>query len=267
MTAPTWTKAAASERVLVVIPDRDSPPKRDWAYVFKPAAFALRQHLIPGSVEVVQLPVPVVDPLTLTISGREKAEGYAEAGRQLVELLERQLTVPGMLRPTRVVLLCHGWATGLQLGIRIKRQLGPDAEHARRFVAALERLQPRSVVLFACSAGDAPGSSQNKSGDAAGSLAAWIATEARCPVLAHWTAGHATRNPDLIWVGAGDQLGTEAYARGSQSYRRARALLTGSAASGMRPPVGHVRPAWASLVLCETLDEVRVLLSAEPAHE
>lgn len=259
----TTEPSAAGERALVLLPDRDSPPKRDWAGAFRPAAIALQQHLRPGFVDVVQVPVPTVDPVRLTITGAEKQKGFEVAARATCQAIERG-------GYTRIVLLCHGWSTGLQLGIRASKQRGGDAAHLTRFVRAISACAPRSVTLFACSAGDAPGSSKDAHNDGDGSLAEWLSGTCHVPILAHWTAGHATRNPDLIFftpeaaittVSSGEVVAP----RGTPEYRRARALLTSGASSGKRPPVGHTRPAWASLVLCSTLGEVRALLASEPA--
>lgn len=254
--------AAEGERVLVLLPDRDSPPKRDHSALFAPAARAMVKHLAPAEVETVEIPVPVVDADTLTIAGPAKQRGFEEAARAALEAIER--------RPwTRIVFLCHGWATGLQLGFRSRKQRGLDAEHMDRLVSAVASCAPRSVTLFACSAGDAPGSGKHDAGGGSGSLAWELAGAAGVPVLAHWTAGHATRNPDLIHFAPTDARGTargEVVARrGSPAYQRAAALLTGTKPSGRLPPVGHARPAWASLALCTTLGDVRALLAAEPA--
>lgn len=257
----TAEPTAAGERVLVLLPDRDSPPKRDWAGAFRPAAIALQQHLRPGFVDVVQVPVPTVDPVRLTITGKDKQVGYEAAARATCQAIERG-------GYTRIVLLCHGWSTGLQLGIRSAKQRGGDEAHLERFFDALRPLKARSITLFACSAGDAPGSSKGAHLDGVGSLAEMIAAATVTPVLAHWTAGHATRNPDLIFFQPSVITGVDGEVvapRGTPEYRRARALLTSGASSGKRPPVGHTRPAWASLVLCSTLGDVRALLASEPA--
>lgn len=138
--------------------------------------------------------------------------------------------------------LCHGWATGLQLGFCTRK-------------------------LFACSAGDAPGSAKHDAGGGSGSLPWELAAATRVPILAHWTPGHATRNPDLIRfspgaVGAAGLPGELVARRGSSAYQRAAALLTGTKPSGKLPPVGHTRPAWASLPLRTSLGDVRALLAA-----
>lgn len=258
----TTEPTAIGERVLVLLPDRDSPPKRDWAGAFRPAAVALVQHLRPAFVDVVQVPVPTVDPVRLTITGKDKQLGYEAAARATCQAIERG-------GYTRVVLLCHGWATGLQLGIRSAKQRGGDAAHLERFLGALAALKARSITMFACSAGDAPGSSKGAHLDGVGSLGELVAARTVTPVLTHWTAGHATRNPDLIHfmpeIIVAAAHGEVPCERGTPEYRRARALLTSGASSGKRPPKGHTRPAWASLVLCSTLVEVRALLASEPA--
>lgn len=254
--------SADGERVLVLLPDRDSPPKRDYSGAFRPAAVALLQHLRPAHVELAEVPVPTVDPVRLTITGAEKQRGYEDAARKTCEAIERG----GW---TRVVLLCHGWSTGLQLGIRMAKQRGGDGAHLVRFVDALTALTPRSITLFACSAGDAPGSSKSVHNNGKGSLAEYLCGQVGVPVLAHWTAGHATRNPDLIHFSPeqfhGRARGEVVAERGTQAYRRARALLTAGASTGKLPPRGHTRPAWASLVLTTSVEDVRALLASEPS--
>lgn len=260
----TAEPSATGERILVLIPDRDSPPARDYAGAFRPAASALVQHLRPALVEVVEIPVPTVDPVRLTITGKDKQRGYEAAARATCEAIERG----GW---TRIVLCCHGWSTGLQLGIRMAKQRGGDAAHLSRFVDALGENPRRSLTLFACSTGDAPGSSKSAHGDGKDSLAEYLAAHGRAFTLSHWTAGHTTRNPDLIGftptIGVFDPAADAevVYERGTPAYRRARALLTGTAPTGTKPPKGHTRPAWASLALCSTLAEARALLASDPA--
>lgn len=248
-----------SENVLVLIPDRDSPPKKDWSGAFRPGADLMEKHL---HATVHEIEVPTVDPIRLTITSADKQRLYEQAARDVLEEIEQG----GW---TRIVFCCHGWSTGLQLGLRTNKERGGDVGNWTRFVGALRKCTGlRSVTLFACSAGDAPGSSKSAHGNGVGSLASELAHLAAVPVLAHTTAGHATRNPDLIHFTA-DGTGEVPFERGTAGYRHAcRHLLVRKSPTGKAvpppPPKGSTMPAWCSLVLCSTVDEVRALLASEP---
>lgn len=246
-------------RVLVLAPDRDSPPKRDWTGAFRPAGQLLERHL---GATVVSVPVPTVDPSTLTIAAGAKQAGFEGAARVSLAAIERY-------SPAHLVMLCHGWATGLQLGFRSAKQRGRDRENIEALLELLAELRAsgilRSVCLFACSAGDEPASGKSSPGTGDGSIADLIRDRTGAPVVAHWTVGHATRNPDLIVFDAGTAplIGGTAVQRSTPLYRNAVRLLCGTGAQ--KAPRGDVRPAWTSLPLVTSWAEMHELLSQAAA--
>lgn len=257
----------ADERILIALPDRDSPPKRDHKSVFAPESKTLARVFGPTQTTVVQIEVPVVEPGSLTIASAKKQAGFERAAAALTSAV-----AAGNF--TRVVLMCHGWATGIQLGLRSSGHKGNDAANFAAFVAALKR-QPdlRSITLFACSAGDEPSSKESSPGTGEASFADALRDAVGRPVIAHWSAGHATRNPDLIVFEANDapQLGgIVPLRRGTTAYRNGHRLLTarkpkaGGVASGDKPPAGHLRPAWTNLVLVGSASGLLSLLSSTP---
>ena len=111
----------SAERILCLLPDRNSPPKTDYSGAFRPAADLLVKHIGATAREVE---VPVVDPIRLTdasssnlavagalsdaftndsqASGAVLPEDKAEAVRRL-----QAPPAPG-LRPTRVAMVGDG---------------------------------------------------------------------------------------------------------------------------------------------------------------
>ncbi len=262
---------AANERILILIPDRDSPPKKDYTHVFLPEARGLARAYA-GQAEVVQVQVPTVDPKTLTIPPGSKRQGFAEAARQTLAAIGRGSW-------TRIVFMCHGWDAGFQLGFRMTKQTTDDKANLAALIIALNRQrafspQLRTITLFACSAGDEPASSKSSPGTGDNSIADYIRDQVGCAVIAHWTTGHATRNSDLIFFdGSSVPLvgGVPFPPRGSSAYRNTLRLLTNAKdkktnlASGSLPPKGHSRPAFASIPLCNSVHDLQTLLSSEPA--
>lgn len=240
-------------RVVVFTPDRNSPPKQDYTGAFKPCGELLAKHLI---ATVVPIPVPTVDPSSLTIAPGAKQAGFERAGRIVVQAIERY-------RPAHLVMLCHGWSTGLQLGFRSKKQRGRDAENLDALLDRLVDLRLegvlKSVCLFACSAGDEPGSEDSSPGTGDGSFADLIRDQTGAPVLAHWTVGHATRNPDLIFFDSPSGVGGKAVMRGTPLYRNTVKLITGAGAK--KTPLRDVRPVWTSLPLVTSWADLEELLS------
>lgn len=268
MAEPTISK---SERILILIPDRDSPPKRDYTGAFKPAAEALcRFYAEAGECLVKTVPVPTVDPLTLTLDSAEKQRSYEAAAKTCIE------TINGG-KWTRIIFICHGWSTGIQLGFRISKQRGNDARNVTALINALccKQTDLKAITLFACSVGDEPASSESSPGTGDNSFADLLRHQVRrCTVFAHRTVGHATRNPDLITFEASRVpiIGGVAWPiRDTAAYRNAAKLLTQQRqggdehASGDLPPKGGTRPAWASIPLCDNLYALQTLLSSEPA--
>jgi len=261
----------ASDEVLILVPDRNSPPKRDFDNVFWPEATTIQKHLGgPTRATIEKIEVPAVDPNTLTITGSAKQRGFERAARQCVSVIGRRSW-------THIVILCHGWSTGFQLGFRVKGQKGTDEANLAALVAELRKQRKKglkTITLFACSAGDEPGSKKTSPGTGDRSMADYLRDHVGCTVIAHWTTGHSTRNPDLILFEASDVplVGGVAYPkRGTAAYRNAVKLLTNRGpkrkrkASGDLPPKGHSRPAFTSIPLCQTVHDLQALLSSKPA--
>lgn len=258
-----------SQRILILLPDRDSPPSKDHRNVFLPEASGLKKtYESEGAfVGMVQIPVPTVDPRTLTISSAAKQLAFEAAARASISAILREPW-------DRIVILCHGWNSGLQLGFRIRKQKGKDKENMDSFIGALRQSAPKTVTLFACSAGDEPASQESSPGTGDGSIGDYIRDSVGCTVIAHWTVGHATRNPDLIVFNASPDpvIGGIAWpARGTSAYRNAARLLTqkkdakSGKAPGQSAPKGGTRLAFTSIPLCNSVADLQSLLSMPPA--
>lgn len=256
------------ERVLILLPDRNSPPKKDFTYGFLPEAESL-MGAYGALCEMHQIAVPVVDSRTLTIGGAAKQRGFEQAAAQVIRSIRSRRDW------TRIIFLCHGWQTGLQLGFRNAKQRGKDAENLEALIEALRTVKDlRTLTLFACSAGDEPGSLLTSPGTGDNSIGDLIRDRVGCTVIAHWTAGHTTRNPDIIlFEGAKTPMlgGVSWPERGTKAYRNAARLLTNKrpkgkkVASGDVPPLGGTRPAFTSIPLCQTVHDLQALFSSEPA--
>ncbi len=246
--------------VLVLAPDRDSPGQRDVTGAFRPAAEAMRREL---GATVVYVPAPGVDGEGRTVTGAAKQRAFELAARTCLEAIDAC--------PAHLVFCCHGWSSGLQLGFRLSKQRGADAANLEALRRALRAQRGagtlHSICLFACSSGDEPGSDQGSPGTGDRSLADTIRDGVGVPVLAHWSVGHATRNPDLVLFEASDVplIGGTVVQRRTPLYRNAVKLLTSRPPSGSKPPQGDVRSAWLSLPLVTSYIELQALLSQRPA--
>lgn len=229
--------------ILILMPDRNSPPKNDYTGAFLPVSRALVKHY-PGRVVVVKVPVPVVDPRTLTISGPTKQAGFEQAAAVCLDAIDTH-------KSAHIVFLCHGWSGGLQLGFRNTKQKKGDASNFDLLCDLLRSQRPalRSVTLFACSAGDEPESKKSSPGTGDNSFADILRDRSGVPVLAHWTAGHTTRNPDLIYFDASDVpvKGGFAVTRGTPLWRAARRRL-------------HDESAWLDLPTVASAAEMEALI-------
>lgn len=254
------------ERILILTPSANAH-RQDFAGAFKPESLTL-EKIYGGQATIERVPVASIDPATLRVHADQRTfEGAAQA-----VLAKISDGTPW----TRIVLLCHGWATGLQLGFRTGKRRGKDLKHWEQLIAALKDLPSlKSVTLFACSAGKEPLSKTTSPGTGDNSLADLLRDQCGVTVIAHTTAGHATRNPDLIVFerSAVPVLGgIVPCARKSEVYRNAIRLLslkpnpTTRRAPGRTPPQGHSRVAFASIPLCESASELHALLSSPPAR-
>src|SRR5689334_225202 len=103
------------ERVLVLTPDRDSghlrpggKPMHDFGNVFAPESKLLARFLAPAVI--VRVATPEVD-ASLVVEDAKKQRAFESAARDTLRAL-------GEADWTRVIVLCHGWPTGIQLGFR-----------------------------------------------------------------------------------------------------------------------------------------------------
>ncbi len=259
-----------SEKILIILPDRDSPPKTDWRHVFLPEATALKDaYAKEGAlVTLSQIPVPTVDPKTLTIAPGAKQAAFELAARTVIDLIRST-------KWDRIIFLCHGWDAGLQVGFRMRKQKVNDARNLADLVGALKASSSlKTLTLFACSAGDEPASATSSPGTGDNSIADYLRDQAGCTVIAHWTVGHATRNPDIIlFAGSTVPLigGVAWPERATPAYRNTLRLLTQrkdsktGKAPGQSRPKGGKRLAFASLPLCRSVADLQALFSMEPA--
>lgn len=256
----------SSASVLVLTPSANSH-RRDFDNVFKPESELLARSYRSVHCQIVRVPVAPVDPRTLKVLAGQRA--FESAARSVLEVLGNGV------RWSHVIVLCHGWSTGMQLGFRSRKQRGRDVEHLRALCDTLKSVAPKAVTLFACSAGADPHSATSSPGSGDGSLADHLRDQTGVPVLAHTTVGHATRNPNLIlFEAAGVPLvgGVRMPEPGTALFKRVSSGLLGvkkDPRSGRLlsdlPPRGHTRPLFASLPLCRSTLDLQALLSSEPA--
>jgi hypothetical protein len=116
-----------------------------------------------------------------------------------------------------LALFCHGWSSGIQAGFAVKDI--PELVNALGGIGGVEL----RVALYCCSTGedprdnfcDASGTDTRRdSNPGDGSFADHLRDElcrtghADCSVFAHRTAGHTTRNPNvIIFEGSGSSVG------------------------------------------------------------
>lgn len=210
-------------KLLVITPDRDSPPRKDHTYVFAPYGQRLRDAYARRngrtSAVLEQIAVPVVDGAAV-VTARAKQIAFEAAAAATIRAIERH-------QPARVAIFCHGWSTGLQIGFRSKRQRGRDGENLTALCAALSRAGTGSVSLWACFAGDEPGTKESAPGTGDGSIGDYIRDHTLASVVTHWTKGHAALNRDLIFFEAGlrPMIGGMPVQRGTPLHRNAGARL------------------------------------------
>lgn len=164
-------------RALVFAPLRNAPGKRDADEFQREARAFCKLHGL------------AIDPVLF-----DNHEGQLERRSVLLQRLHERS--PASLDV--LVLFCHGWPTGLQMGFQIAHARGLARE--LKVVAGPEL----KVVLYCCSTGaDSDGGDANErqpgpGGD--GGFADRLRDElvelgVRTTVYAHSTAGHTTRNP------------------------------------------------------------------------
>lgn len=213
--------------VLILTPDRNEK-KADYTGAFLPEArnFAKLHGISRDQIHAINVSKPM-----------------AVRARQSLDLIREH-------RPRVLVVFCHGYSTGIQIGFRspvnVKRKKGwyrPTKRSKLDFdelVALMATESPNStIVLFCCSTGDDPDSDDETApGSGDDSFADLLrdrlceADARTCRVFAHVTAGHTTRNPHVKLYDGGYSAtggaGAAYIARPrSKSFRRlAKALKT-----------------------------------------
>lgn len=189
---------------LVLTGDRDRDGENDFRGAFKPESERYAAHWREQG--------DVVDVVRIDLSAR----GAARVA-QMVTAVAASAPVD------RLALLCHGWRTGVQLGLSCA-----DADDLDRLAAFATALASAStpalkVALYCCSTG------ASEAANGAGSFADRLrfalvaAGRADATVFSHRSAGHTTRHPAIRLFGpgmtGGIDLGTESTARKRLSAR------------------------------------------------
>lgn len=128
------------------------------------------------------------------------------AERSVLKMLE---VIEAAGNVDRLVFFCHGWKTGIQMGLSCGDDKGRDtlATFCTRLVAA--STPQLKVALYACSTG-ASSTSVTGDGGFADALRDGLCKAGRADVtvFAHTTAGHTSRNEYVrFFSGKGDPLG------------------------------------------------------------
>lgn len=180
-------------RGIVFTPDRNTR-RADFTGAFLPEARAfIRAHQLPARALV-----------RIDISKSDQ-----EMRAQVLEAIKREDQLQGILET--VAFFCHGWCSGIQLGFSVNNVV--------ELACALKPLATRDIKmpLYACSAArdrdgqiedDIDPNSVGGDGGFADQLRDAICSYAYaidCRVLAHVTAGHATRNPWVRFFEGGGQ--------------------------------------------------------------
>lgn len=122
----------------------------------------------------------------------------------------------------RLALFCHGWQSGVQLGLGIV-----DEDDRAELSVLCGELCARStpslaVALYCCSAGDGPAPGRDGTGSFASHLLRVLRYHGRhdATVFAHTDSGHTTRNADVLIFSASAPDGECPAERGTAAYRR-----------------------------------------------
>lgn len=132
----------------------------------------------------------------------DATQSYAERRAAMLEAIEAKTPID------RLVYFCHGWRTGLQLGLSIEDSRSKEALHNFIVRLAANATPSLKVALYACSTG----ASADVHGD--GGFADTMRDELCAAgktdvvVFAHTSAGHTTRNSNIrFFAGKGNAAG------------------------------------------------------------
>lgn len=151
--------------VWLVVYVNNSPPG-DGFFVFKPEAMRFKKYLEKRGA-------------TVDMVGFDRRHTLARRRTDVLSAAKRHVY-------DHAAVFCHGWETGLQCGLRpgdwVELLTATDAIHR--------------LTFYACSAGEGPGvgGEGGYADRVREALAKYLMVST---VLAHRTAGHATRNPTL----------------------------------------------------------------------
>lgn len=149
-----------------------------------------------------------------------------------VRASKRVASVVALLSPaapiSRLATFCHGWRTGVQLGLSCK-----DADDRADLAAFASSLAAAStddlaVALYCCSTGASPDEDPTGDGGFADALrdALVAAGRPRCQVFAHRSSGHTTRSASIrYFLGDTSKGGVDPVPRGSPEYKRLDARM------------------------------------------
>lgn len=193
------TGKVRKDQILIFTPDRNTGDKKDYTGAFLPEAekFAKTHGLGVPSLFTVKL----------------------EPHRRRHNMAQAILGGIHKHKPKVVVMFCHGYATGLQLGFNSPKRKGVTKTDKGYFQllgdAIAEYSANPTVILYACSTGDDPdGDPDTVPGAGDDSFADLLrdhlcrAGATGCRIVSHTTAGHTTMNPYVkFYDGRGSPLG------------------------------------------------------------
>ena len=189
---------------LVFTGDRDHPGQNDFRGAFEPESLRYVKHWRAAGDVVELVRVDLLQP-----------DGVRVA--QMIAALTASAPID------RLAFLCHGWKTGLQLGLSIATP--SERDRLARFATALASASTSSlrVALYCCSTGASLAA--NGSGSFADTLRLALVAAGRpeVTIFAHRTAGHTTRNAAVRLFGphmtGGVDLGRTADGRHRLDHR------------------------------------------------
>ena len=183
--------------VLCIRAGFDTPGKKDVAHAFLPEANAFAEACGGGVVHAF-----------------DNREGMAKRRTEVLSILAGEGNDGDYY--DAVAFFCHGWPTGIQAGFR-KRDCAvlADAIRACFRVNSDPDVPSPLVALYCCSTGDDPQDSPKEAAGTGDGSFADALRDALCAagsvdvrVVAHTTAGHATRNPHVkFFDGMGSSMG------------------------------------------------------------
>lgn len=220
-------------KLLCLVPDANTPGKKDTSGAFHPEAVALAKHL-------------GVAPTSAVRRFPAKA-GLAQRRAVCTRTIEEQTDLEAL------AFFCHGWRNGLQAGYQLA--------HVRTLAQLIagHMVDRAHVLLYACEAGrdaDADSADDREPGpggdggfadelrDACESLGRHVT------VMGHTTAGHCTQNPYARRFAPG------CMGRGGEWYVEPRSALWGRWVRALREPGGTLRLRFWAMTTGEIADEL-----------